>query len=246
MMKKLLFLLSVLCFLLAACGSPDPSETIAVPTVAETEPPMSLTEPTDAPTEAPTDAPAEAPVFSGVRPLPVTLDIADLDNCTVAVSLDKGDAYVDDTGIMQMELTVFTYDLYDIVDIATLSGGDTILIRGKEVIVEALDRAENGDVRINGGLDMGGYELRTDENTVYYEIGYSDVKFWQSLGSVTVPVSGDFLYTDRSDLDAEPKTFYPGDFLVDYGLFDYAFFPDNTTVTIENGYIISMERVYVP
>ena len=243
-MKKMLFLLAVLCFLLAACGSPNSSETIAVPTVAETEPPLSLTEPV----QPPADAPAEAPVSPVVRPLPVTLDISNLDNCTVAVSLEQGDAYYGSgiTQIPTMRITVYTYDLYDIVDIATLSGGDTILIRGSEVIVEALDRAENGDVLINGGLDMGGYELRTDENTVYYETGYSDIKSWYELGTAELEVSENFVFTDSSDLDQEPVTYTFDDLVSQHETLNDVFGPQSTTVIVENGYIISMERVYTP
>ena len=33
-----------------------------------------------------------------INPLPETLDVNALDNCTVAVSLEKGDVYVDDNG----------------------------------------------------------------------------------------------------------------------------------------------------
>ena len=244
MMKKLLFLLTVLCLLLAACGSPNSSETVAVPTVAETELPLQLTEPT----QSPTDAPTEAPLFPGVKPLPATLDIANLDNCTVAVSLERGDAYYGSgiTRIPTMRVTVYTYDLYDIVDIATLSGGDTILIRGQEVTVEAIDRAENGNVLINGGLDMGGYELRTDENTVYYETGYSDIKSWYELGTMELEVSENFVFTDSSNLDQGPVTYTFDDLVSQHETLNYVFDPQSTAIIVENGYIISMERVYTP
>ena len=42
-----------------------------------------------------------------ISPLPETLDIDNLDNCTVAVSFEKGDAYVDDNGKMMMDLKSF-------------------------------------------------------------------------------------------------------------------------------------------
>lgn len=43
------------------------------------------------------------------------LDINNLDNCTVAVSFNKGDVYVDDSGKAVMNATVYSYELYDMV-----------------------------------------------------------------------------------------------------------------------------------
>ena len=77
-----------------------------------------------------------------ISPLPVTIDLNQLDNCTVAVSFEEGDAYVDDTGIMRLDATIYTYDLYDMVDISLLEEGDTIVIRHQEVSVKNLERNE--------------------------------------------------------------------------------------------------------
>ncbi|MBP3592992.1 MAG: hypothetical protein J6J44_00545 [Lachnospiraceae bacterium] len=169
-----------------------------------------------------------------------------LDNCTVAVSFNKGDAYVDDNGIMQLKVKVYTYDLYDMVDIALLKEGDTIILRGEEVLVNSLVRTEHGSVQINGGLDVGGYELITNENTVYFETGYSDVKAYYELGEATLPVSESFTFTDKMDLDKGTVTYYPGDFLADEAGIFYSFTPDNTSIVIQDGQVISMERIYTP
>lgn len=193
-----------------------------------------------------TPDPVPDPSETAIAPLPVTLDLSHLDDCTVAVSLNKGDAYVDDTGVMQMKLTIYTYDLYDMVDIAGLEVGDSILIRQEAVVITELVRDDNGAVRINGGLDNGGYELRTDEDGVFYEIGYSDLKSYFAIGEATIPVSADFTYTDSSNPDQEPAVYPPGDFLTDGTAIDYHFVPDNTTVVIEGGKIIAMTRIYTP
>ena len=63
---------------------------------------------------------AEASDGAKISPLPTTIDMNALDNCTLAVSFEEGDAYVDVTGAMQLDVTVYTYDLYDMVDIANL------------------------------------------------------------------------------------------------------------------------------
>jgi hypothetical protein len=181
-----------------------------------------------------------------IMPLASTLDINNLTDCTVAVSLNKGDVYVDDAGIMQMKVTVYDYDLYDMVDISQLKEGDTIVIGKKDVMISSLERNRAGSVIINGGLDQGGHELITDDSGVFYETGYSDVKSYYSLGESTIRVSTDFEYSDKSILDAEEKVYYPGDFLTEDSGIDYNFTPHNTNIIITAGQVIAMNRVYVP
>ena len=251
-MKKNLFaLLLTGCLLLsmAACGTtedaiagvntPAPTKE-AVPTTAPTTIPADVAEPTAAPTEAP------APAAKTVSPLPVTIDMNNLTDCTVAVSFNKGDAYVDDNGAMQLKVKVYTYDLYDMVDIATLTPGDTITLRGEEVLVTDLVRTDSGAVQINGGLDAGGYELRTDEHTVYYEIGYSDVKTYFELGEAILTVSEDFVLVDSADPAGDAKTFTFTDLSTDMVAYLYGFDPNNTRIVFEGGAVTQMERVYTP
>ena len=181
-----------------------------------------------------------------ISPLPVTIDMNQLDNCTLAVSFEEGDAYVDDTGIMRLDATVYTYDLYDMVDISLLEEGDTIVIRNQEVQVTSLERNDLGLVSINGGEENGGHDLYTTESGGYYEIGFNDAKFYYPLGEATIRVSVDFEFTDSSDLDADEKVFYPGDFLIEGAGIDYDFHANNTSIVIEDGQIIKMNRVYTP
>ena len=181
-----------------------------------------------------------------INPLPETLNVNALDNCTVAVSLEKGDAYVDDNGKMVMNLTVYSYELYDMVDIASLKENDVIVRRNEEVTITELERTDSGLVRINGGEENGGFDLVSNDNTVYYETGMNDIKAYYELGKVILPVSVDFRYIDESEPEKEAKTYYPGDFLTDYAGLEYNFTPNNTTVVIEDGVIIRMNKVYMP
>lgn len=181
-----------------------------------------------------------------ISPLPATLDINALDNCTVAVSLEKGDAYVNDDGKMVMDVTVYAYDLYDMVDIASLKETDVIVRKNEEVKVTELERLKSGLVRINGGEENGGFDLFSNDSTVYYEIGMNDIKAYYELGSATLPVSDEFEYVDKSDLDKEAKTYFPGDFLTDDAGIEYNFTPNNTSIVIENGTIIKMNKTYMP
>ena len=181
-----------------------------------------------------------------INPLPETLDVNALDNCTVAVSLEKGDAYVDDNGKMVMNLTVYSYELYDMVDISTLEENDVIVRQNKEVKITGLERLDSGLVRINGGEENGGFDLVSNDNTVYYETGMNDIKAYYELGKVILPVSVDFRYIDESEPEKEAKSYYPGDFLTDDAGIEYNFTPNNTSIVIENGVIIAMNKVYMP
>lgn len=180
-----------------------------------------------------------------INPLPETLDINELDNCTVAVSLDKGDAKVSDSGKMEMDVTVYSYELYDIADIASLNENDVIVRQNKEIKINEIERLENGLVRINGGEENGGFDLVSNNSTVYYEISMNDIKTYHELGEVTLPVSNKFEYVDESYPDENVKTYFSEDFLND-SISEYNFSPNNTSILIENGNIIKMIKSYMP
>lgn len=181
-----------------------------------------------------------------VSPLPSGIDMDNLNDCTVAVSFDKGDAFVDDTGAMQLKVKVYTYDSYDLVDISTLQVGDTITINQQDVKVTTLDRDEDGTVIINGGIENGGYELVSSDETTFYANGYDDLKQYYEIGETTIPVSADLEFEDASDPDKDPTTYYAGDFLTDDSGIEYNFVPTNTTITIQDGSVVRMERIYNP
>ena len=186
--------------------------------------------------------PGETPVI--VYPLP-DATMENLTDAILSVSLEEGKAYVDDGGIMQMDLKIYTYDKYDMVDIANLQVGDMIFRHSGEVVVTSKEQNESGTVLINGGLENGGFDLVTDEDGIFYEMGFSDVKNWYEVGEATIRVSADFQGIDHADLDLGEVILYPGDFLVG-AVTNYDFTPYNTTVRVEGGQIIEMNRRYIP
>ena len=230
-MKKLIMLFLALCCLMAGCSKTEPAQTSA--SVPETT--SQSTETTVPATEPPSTS---VPVI--VSPLPQVIDLNALDNCTLAVSLKEGDAYVDDEGAMQMKVTVYTYDLYDLADIAALAPGDILVLQGEQVTVSSLEKSDSGAVIVNGTL-----ELRAWEDGVYHVTEANDHPAYYALGEAVIRVSPDFLFTDSS-VPGEEKTFYPGDFLVEGTGINYDFTPYNTTIRIENGKIIEMHRIYIP
>ena len=235
------------CALLTGCNTAKEEQSNTVESVTEsvedaTESVETSTENVESVTEVVEENTETAGIIS---PLPTTIDMNHLENCTVAVSLEQGGAYVDDTGAMQMDVTVYTYDLYDMVDMASLKVGDVIEIRGQEVAVDSLEQDARGII-INGGIEEGGYDFRADDGTVWYECGFNDAKSYYELGKATIRVSADMTFYDNSDLDKGEVTYFAGDFLTDAAGIVYHFVPNNTSIVIENGMIIEMHRSYMP
>ena len=240
-MKKLLVLLMICC-MCTACGAKEEAAEVPEQAVEVVEEKEEVTE------EAVVEEVEEAEATEGTKivPLPTTIDMNALDNCTLAVSFEEGDAYVDDTGAMQLDVTVYTYDLYDMVDISNLKEGDIIVVQGNEVVVETLETLQSGLVFINGGMENGGYDLWHGDSGVYFEHGYNDVKSYYALGEATIRVSADFEFVDSSDLDKGEVTYYPGDFLTSDAGIVYSFTPNNTSIVVEDGQIIQMTRIFTP
>ncbi len=235
-MKKGLVLLLMLTLLMAGCSGSNGN------TVENTTPAGNMA--SDAALNADTLCTDMENATQTIRPLPDTT-MRNLTNAILSVSLEKGNAYVDDNGIMQMDLKIFTFDKYDMVDIANLKVGDTIIRHSGEVGVISKEQNEAGTIYINGGLDNGGFDLVTDDCGVFYEKGYNDSKNWYAIGEATIRVSADFQGIDSADLELGEVIIYPGDFLVG-AVTNYDFTPYNTTVRVEDGQIVEMNRVYTP
>ena len=180
-----------------------------------------------------------------ISPLPETLDVAALDNCTVAVSLEKGDVYADEEGKTVMKVKAYSYELYDMVDIQALEENSVIVRQKEEVKVTELEKLDSGLVRINGGEENGGFDLISNDNTVYYEAGMNDAKAYYELGEAELAVSDEFEYKDSSDLDAGEKKYSAEDLMTNTEI-EYGFVPYNTSIVIENGAIIKMNKTYMP
>ena len=179
-----------------------------------------------------------------ISPLP-DATMENLTDAILSVSLAEGDAYVDETGKMQMDMKIYSYDCYDMVDISNLKVGDTLVKHSGKVQVTSIEQNDAGTVYINGGLDNGGFDLVTDDCGVFYEMGYNDHKNWYQVGEATIRVSADFKGSDCADPELGEVVIYPGDFLVD-AVKNYDFTPYNTTIRIEGGQIVEMNRRYIP
>lgn len=234
--KKIIVLWMVFCLLLTGCAASQkgngeneiPSDIAASKAIVSSD-----TDSTEQPEETHT-----------ITPLPDTT-MENLSDAILSISLDEGDAYVDDSGRMQMDLKIYTYDKYDMVDIANLKVGDTVVRHFGEVKVVSKEQNEAGTIFINGGLENGGLDLVTDDCGIFYETGFNDVKNWYEIGEATIRVSVDFKGYDNADLEQGEVIIYPGDFLIG-AVTNYDFTPYNTTIRVEDGQIVEMNRVFIP
>ena len=183
-----------------------------------------------------------------VYPLPTTIDLNNIKDCTLAVSIENGDIYTDkaDTTNLKMKVKIYDYELFDLVDVSMLEVGSILEINKKQVEITSIERNESGTVIINGGIDVGGYDLVTNENGVFYSIGYSDMKTYYEIGEAELELSPEFVYIDASDLDNGEKKYTAADFTADDIFFDSKGTPHNTTIVVENGIVTSMTKIYTP
>ena len=175
--------------------------------------------------------------------MPESLDLNALTDATVAVSFGADDISETD-GKTELTLTVYDYDIYDMVDIAQLAVGDTIVVDGKDMVVTSRED-ENGFVTINGGLEQGGVDLTSDDSGVYYAVGLDDTKSYHELGKVTVPVADGFVLMDNADPEHPDETYAAAD-LAELAASEPGFTANNTLATIEHGKLTVMVRSYTP
>lgn len=199
-----------------------------------------------APPAASSETAVEVPEAVVIRPLENPMDLEMLSDCTLAVSIKEGDVYKDEEGNLQMKATVYTYDVYDMVDIAALKEGDTVERLGEEVTVSTVERRDDGAVIINGGIENGGFELICHDTTVFYETRENDAKAYYALGEVVLPVADTFVFTDARDLDKDPMHYTASEMLAEDANIEYHFVPSNAQIILEGGVVTALQRVYIP
>ena len=231
MKKALAILLALSVLALSACAAKQAnSDTQKDSNTAETE------QQPDSAQTAETQQPAQE--AKRIEPLPETLDVNALTDATVAASFGAEDISEKDDKT-EITLTVYDYDVYDMVDIAQLAVGDTIVVDGKDVV--GISREDkDGFVTINGGLEQGGVDLTSDDSGVYYAVGMDDAKSYHELGKIAVPV-----VTDNSDPEHPDET-YAAEDLSNLAEDAPGFVAGNTLATIEHGELTVLARSFMP
>ena len=237
-MKKVLAVLLALSVLaLSACAAKQANSDTQEGTDTETTVPSTDSEQTEKPETQP------AQDAKRIEPLPESLDLDALTDATVAASFGAEDISEKD-GKTEIALTVYDYDVYDMVDISQLAVGDTIVVDGKDMVVASRED-KDGFVTINGGAEQGGVDLTSDDSGVYYAVGLDDAKSYHELGKITVPVADGFVLTDNADPEHPDETYAASD-LAKLAGESVGFTANNTLATIEHGELTVLVRSYTP
>ncbi len=187
------------------------------------------------------------PEFKTIAPVAASVDVNALPDGTYPVSFDRGDILGGASGIFMNAVHIYTQDWYDIVDVNTLKVGDTILVEGEEVPVLALEQTEYG-LEVNRDQEARDFYLAGEEDTNGFAVhGLDDMTTYTEQGVTTLLVDPAATFTDAWDIESEPVT-VTADGIVEamQASANDSFTPYNTTVRIEGGKVVEINRVFVP
>lgn len=227
-MKKSVILLAALClFALSAC-SVEQSNT------------GSATGSTGEPAASQSGEPTTAP--STVQGHPAVEVDQNEPTGTFAVAFDASSIHQDGDTIT-MDLKLYTYETFDAVEVTQLKVGDTIIAAGQTIQITEIEELENGDYNLNGGYEKNGITLAPDDGGTYRQTREDDAYDYQEIGAVTLPLSDQFELLDNAENANRKLTAKEMANLKDG---DIPFTEHNTTVTVEGGKILHIDRVYTP
>ena len=180
---------------------------------------------------------------------------APLPDGTYHISFESDKVWVGERKNTINDAVVYDYDRYTAPEIEALSEGDTIAthLNGTEEItaltVESVER-ENNYVTINGGIEEGGIDL-CKEDDHYRTLTWDDFPVYYEVGVAKQLVMADDieLSDGAADFEADP-VIVKGDRAVCDAMSNeedgYGWNAGNTTVTIQNGEMTHVDRIWVP
>lgn len=190
-----------------------------------------------------------------VQPMQGVLLSEPLPDGTYHISFESDKVWVGERKNTINDAVVYDYDRYTAPEIEALSEGDTIAthLNGTEEItaltVESIER-ENNYVTINGGIEEGGIDL-CKEDDHYRTLTWDDFPVYYEVGVAKQLVMADDieLSDGAADFEADP-VIVKGDRAVCDAMSNeedgYGWNAGNTTVTIQNGEMTHVDRIWVP
>lgn len=190
-----------------------------------------------------------------VQPMQGVLLSDPLSDGTYHISFESDKVWVGERKNTINDAVVYDYDRYTAPEIEALSEGDTIAthLNGTEEItaltVESIER-ENNYVTINGGIEEGGIDL-CKEDDYYRTLTWDDFPVYYEVGVAKQLVMADDieLSDGAADFEADP-VIVKGDRAVCDAMSNeedgYGWNAGNTTVTIQNGEMTHVDRIWVP
>lgn len=190
-----------------------------------------------------------------VQPMQGVLLSEPLPDGTYHISFESDKVWVGERKNTINDAVVYDYDRYTAPEIEALREGDTIAthLNGTEEItaltVESIER-ENNYVTINGGIEEGGIDL-CKEDDYYRTLTWDDFPVYYEVGVAKQLVMADDieLSDGAADFEADP-VIVKGDRAVCDAMSNeedgYGWNAGNTTVTIQNGEMTHVDRIWVP
>ena len=179
-----------------------------------------------------------------VEPIQSMYDVNDLSNSEFAASFTAADVKTQENHT-SIHLTAYDYEQFNASEIENLKVGDTLVIDQKEMKVESVEPQSDSWIQINGGLEQDGCDLYKGEDGLYYEMQLES-KSYQPMTELELPLTKNFVFMDSSDPDKQGQKYNTEEFLDLLKDDVYGFYPNNSTVTVENGEITQITRNFIP
>lgn len=182
-----------------------------------------------------------------ILPQPCNVDIENVDNGIYHAGIDLSGISETD-GKVTVSAEIYTEETYDIVDVNRMTKGDVIYINGELLPVEIVEKTDSGALNINGGIEEMGSALRPEEESnCYVYFGMDDYGSYTCHGVAELTLSENAKLINNAD-PSEVKETTGSDvgpalkeLLENYSLSCY-----NCIITVEEGEIVEINRVYVP
>lgn len=179
-----------------------------------------------------------------IEPIQSMYDVNDLSNSEFAASFTADDVKTQENQT-SIHLTAYDYEQFNASEIENLKVGDTLVIDQKEMKVESVEPQSDSWIQINGGLEQDGCDLYKGEDGLYYEMQLES-KSYQPMTELDLPLTKNFVFMDSSDPDKQGQKYNTEEFLDLLKDDVYGFYPNNSTVTVENGEITQITRNFIP
>ena len=183
--------------------------------------------------------------FSMVEPVPVPVDLDNLGDTTLPASFTAQD--FNWRGSL-LTLSLYTEDVYDAREVASLRKGDTLVFSGNRIVVKDL-KWEEGFLTVNGGIEQGGAYLQKRDEDIWRSCLMDDHSVYHKVGSVGLLLDEDFTITDCGAEPTDPiLTVETGQkaYIDDLPEYKKTFSELDTKVQIKDGRIVSINRRWIP
>lgn len=209
----------------------------------------------DAGSASSVSAEASADTESGnvIKPAEIGYTVSDgVPDGIYHVDLDVSTLAEQSDGTYKIHATIEEYDTYDLVDINTMKEGDTIQVAGQDVKIDSVTKNDSGLISVNGGTEEGGYDfisLESEDGNGYRTITMDDYPLYYSMGETDLTISSSVKVSDAlgDDPSAEPTVVEGSDFasyMQEHSA--DAWTCGSTSVSVENGQIVEINRIWVP